>query len=463
MLHVPGRAIQSGEKERGESLPYSWLVVTHVCRHWRVASLSTSQLWNTIWVTWNTEFVQEMLRRSMSRNLTINIMRPPSYSLYLPQADCLGLVFSSLHRIERICGEIPFRLREKARNIDGSNVKDLVLRRPTLHVLNTEYSASIDGYLGSCHLPNLDRLELYFYSQSWAENLCRPTLKHLTLHGEEKNFVHGIHFEGPTSLSHLVEMLINLPLLETLRLQFALRTPSLSDHMAKVADLPCLTSFEITAHCASTCSLALEHLSFSTDTTLSVECPGVNEHELAGLFLSMKKKMYPTHEHSGESENALKIYTVELRIEDNSLRLRGWKKHYGVMKLVKNEPLAHPQLDMVLWRDWEGIWFDQFEPLVVLEIFRAATIESMVLDGDKPALRLAGGELARRVSEMPKLRELCIGPISGEHDPARIYSCMNEVFHDNWTENTQNVRILHTQNLELYEESETREAIMKAI
>ena len=56
--------------------PYSWILLTHVCRSWRQLALATSSLWTHIAIVSDLGVVDEMLRRVGTLPITVTLWRP---------------------------------------------------------------------------------------------------------------------------------------------------------------------------------------------------------------------------------------------------------------------------------------------------------------------------------------------------------------------------------------------------
>ena len=83
--------------------PYSWIRVSHVCKHWRSLSLATPLLWSTIIVTRQTECMQAMLERSQQVPLHVRSIGPGACYISRPvPLKSLRLVLTAMPRIRTL-------------------------------------------------------------------------------------------------------------------------------------------------------------------------------------------------------------------------------------------------------------------------------------------------------------------------------------------------------------------------
>ncbi|CAL1716192.1 unnamed protein product [Somion occarium] len=200
--------------------PYSWIVVTHVCHHWRSVALNAPGLWRFIYLG-APDLVQLYLSRSSHAPLCIRswIWIPraeeqwgwwPNKPRSVPPSNdltSLNLIFLQVSRIQELSLGVPDYILQRAFavfNAEGFDAPALQMLK-----LNGVNNSSFPNILNKCSLPALKSVEIRGYSIPWELPFLYLDLTNLVLHPS-----------SPDSL--LLEKLLNalfyMPSLQTFEL-----------------------------------------------------------------------------------------------------------------------------------------------------------------------------------------------------------------------------------------------------
>jgi hypothetical protein len=247
---------------RSPSLNYgslSWIrSATAVCGHWRAIALECPDLWSII-VCSKPNWVGEMLKRSKMAPLTIKTDDRYRYPTH-KQLDAVRLALQHISRITKLRLTLP-----------GDNLVQLMnsIDQPALLLRSLYLSSTDDFYENERMLPEtlfvggghyLHRLELINCSIPWRSPLLRGLI-HFKF-----NKTYGL---AQIAATQLLEVLENMPLLETLDLEGLL--PILSRDTNRAVHLSHLTSLRL-AFPAPEGARFLNHLSFPASTPLVLHC-----------------------------------------------------------------------------------------------------------------------------------------------------------------------------------------------
>lgn len=205
------------------SQDYRWLVVTHVCHHWREVALNTPGLWTVIAVPGNLERTQAYISRS--KQAPLRIVSLPTHDSVTPETqerdlECLQLVAPEFHRAETLV----LALRPRAYDAITSRFPSTtpLLKSLEVSVFGNEnwfremaYDESIAVVLDRGAAPSLTNLRIMFYRLDWRKGVLSPSLVSLEL----------LCPQDPTdgvSISEIVAVIRESPLLEFLHLAYIL-------------------------------------------------------------------------------------------------------------------------------------------------------------------------------------------------------------------------------------------------
>ncbi|KAI0782821.1 hypothetical protein C8Q75DRAFT_491521 [Abortiporus biennis] len=209
-------------KHRGENLihplpPYHWIFLSHVCCYWREVSLNAPLLWSRVYIT-TPEWAKILLTRSGSTPLSIEARfgRRLSEQQHLSQKlDAMKLVYSNIRRITTLnlhCKQTTLtEFSEIIGTADTSSIKSITLSTDEYY----DQDHTPLQFLVTHPLPNLERFTSYWFGMNALRSMLRATIKHLSIAYTEGR-------ERP--LDSLLEVLTSMPLLESLKLRWALQS-----------------------------------------------------------------------------------------------------------------------------------------------------------------------------------------------------------------------------------------------
>ena len=207
--------------------PPSWLAVTHVCKRWRQAALSSPFLWADI-ITTNYRWAEEMLERS--RDVPVHITVDDAGSVQTPcDVRAARLLFSKIHRAQSLvmtCADTILACMPALFEAEAA----LLLEELT--ITNFHPSSALDLVerpLFSGKTPCLQFLSLHHCRVLWSSPLFQCDLVYLSLS-------HIPHDHRP-HLQRLLDVLKSLTRLECLQLDEAL-----PNHISSPTDSQSLTS-----------------------------------------------------------------------------------------------------------------------------------------------------------------------------------------------------------------------------
>ncbi|KZT64611.1 hypothetical protein DAEQUDRAFT_601255 [Daedalea quercina L-15889] len=205
---------------------YSWISLSHVCRHWRSVALSTTRLWARIRLTSHREWTSEVVVRSGEAPLEVSAEFPLIYDNLQSRVDWMAsfrVVLEEIARIRSLIISSQQKLEPEV--LDLLNRPAPLLKDLRLHYL--AFDAPNAAYEGAPHalgfmsrdrdIAPLESLSLYKCHIPWF-GLDMQTLKDLTIVGLPWGGV-----SRSLNMQTLVQILRSTPLLERLVIRNALR------------------------------------------------------------------------------------------------------------------------------------------------------------------------------------------------------------------------------------------------
>ncbi|KDQ51344.1 hypothetical protein JAAARDRAFT_532423 [Jaapia argillacea MUCL 33604] len=210
-----------------------WLALTHVCHYWRELALNTPTLWTTIDVDLrDLRWTRAFLERSQNTSLDLRIVSHEGVSDKSHQDLLASIVSGTTHRLGK------FKVFLNSNDLRKLLLSLENLSAPQLESLEILCSTSWRGDLVSTlfgnQVPHLRSLILDTVTVSWDSPLFK-NLTYLSIAQESRG--------SPETSTQFLECLRNSPLLEGLRLTYAI--PPLPQHTepTRRIDLPRLRSF----------------------------------------------------------------------------------------------------------------------------------------------------------------------------------------------------------------------------
>ncbi|GJE92884.1 hypothetical protein PsYK624_090420 [Phanerochaete sordida] len=214
---------------------FSWLPITHVCRHWRDVALASPRLWSHVDV-WKNDRTATFIKRSGKVPLTIRHYKP-SYT-----AEAIGLVFEHIARVRVLdlnCSSMP----GQNPSLDQYKVPQdapLILEELCLSCVNVDYvrtlvrpqmtHLSISTGLGSVAdwteivsgLPHLVELELVFVMQPNDDEVAsmRPGARPVATNIIELPYLERLHLSGNDAGMGVAQLLGRLAFPSSARVLF---------------------------------------------------------------------------------------------------------------------------------------------------------------------------------------------------------------------------------------------------
>lgn len=224
---------------------YSWLTVAEVCRRWYSVACHSPELWTSIHLPGNSEFVLLSLERSGTAPLTVyyeSIAAPPGWpiTLYAPpdpsRTEVLTSVLECKDRIRHL--DICVESVEFGELHNFVNATYPVLETCRLHFAYAG-DFEVDHTFPLSSEDTLRVLSLKYLSLSPVHFNSLPGLRELSL--EFIDMWSGI----PFTLSSLLDILANLPVLEILHLGWLTVTLDSSGDSENEVSLPHLQKLEL--------------------------------------------------------------------------------------------------------------------------------------------------------------------------------------------------------------------------
>ncbi|KZT64038.1 hypothetical protein DAEQUDRAFT_67952 [Daedalea quercina L-15889] len=197
--------------------PYTWIIVSHVCRRWRDVALHFASLWTNVLVTPSEELVAEVLRRSRLAPLDVVVCFDP-YTMDA-QLGSFCLVLREVSRIrslriamsdERVPPEILSLMNKPAPQMRSFAVHNFYMGGPPRELQRPPVLTE------SYHVPQLESLDVYGRFEFGWHHPIASTIKRLSLR----------KLDVKSLLDHekLLSILQDVCALEYLRLEHAIST-----------------------------------------------------------------------------------------------------------------------------------------------------------------------------------------------------------------------------------------------
>ncbi|KAI0696614.1 hypothetical protein BC835DRAFT_854725 [Cytidiella melzeri] len=268
-----------------------------------------------------------LLRRSQGAPLSVRCILShlrSSQSTIIPPES-----FAHIHRIQTL--ELSLD-----RSATTSSYLSLIgaVEAPSLRILRI-HSEAINDDCFPCHawsMPCLERLEICASLSGFWRPFLRPSLRHLSLGSSTKEHSYTRTPSNAEETLPLLDVLHNLPLLQSLVLHLDMYTGTLESSMAPQISLPELRLLEITGHLGH-CVDVLSRLVVPDCAAIVIDgtknCsrrdPRYFGAEAAHVAFVLKNVLdnppLPTY----DTTHARELLAISLSVEDSSiLRLRGW-------------------------------------------------------------------------------------------------------------------------------------------
>ncbi|KAA1474334.1 hypothetical protein DENSPDRAFT_324947 [Dentipellis sp. KUC8613] len=295
---------ESVEPSALEEVHLGWVVVTHVCRHWRHTAINNAYLWSHVPLDVGSQWMTLMTSRAKS----------------VP----LRLAYDASRRVK----ELGFGVRlpgnfHHAQSInftaDPYKITKLlsILVKPALHLRTVSIHASIphdppllasipDDLFKKC-APKLRVLSLNRCTVPWESPLLRnlhrlciefPPQRHQTVCIAGKPKVQRPRHSVHPSMTQMLDILDGTPALQSLTLRRSLPLHQLLDAepSSRVVSLPQLKTLELDGQVRD-CGVMLQHLQCPPDVDLLVvgdyphsgDVPVVNPEDCAALLRSIRR------------------------------------------------------------------------------------------------------------------------------------------------------------------------------
>ncbi|KAI0750586.1 hypothetical protein BC629DRAFT_1739459, partial [Irpex lacteus] len=393
---------------------YGWLRASHVCHRWREVMLGAPQLWATVWMT-GPDCVGTMLARSQQMPLIIRCRQRESRVEPSEYTESLSLVLSHLSRVvtlDLINDASPTLLP------DGSwtapLMKELVIRGTVQVGNDTTPSELFYPRLLLNEMPSLEKLKLYLELVWWNfnTNLIKPALRHLTLHGNAANCY------GDFVIDNVLDVLRQLPALETVDLRLALPYPSRNPPNPDPAliTLPNLRRLRI-CDSAAACSELLPRVVFPTAAQISLSCTYRLNTEVVGLLSAIRSHLegrFTGDEGSCSDSYLVRSAALYEQPEDKIMKLECWTTyhpHDQIRQAILNEDetaqqtLPEPLIALHLNRDGQR----HLPALYLLDAIPTEAVESLYLHPPQGDWYPEKDSLLSLFLRSPELRELDLG------------------------------------------------------
>lgn len=252
--------------------PYSWIRLSHVCRVWRSAAVSTPSLWADISII-NASATQEFLKRAAKRNLTVAFRQPgpfPSGSYTSEDIDARREAYTNIlhNHIQRVTSLIGPSLT----TILSSQVAKAATQLRAITMITSDRALeACDRDALPLPFPVLEHFEYRMASFSWQPYRCLlcPTLRFLVLQPNmgSVHFAHTSRVYLPTA-RELVRAIATMPRLEHLDV----RISATREHPAQTAELRSLRHICLIGASASVVAPLLASIIPAPDVRLRLDC-----------------------------------------------------------------------------------------------------------------------------------------------------------------------------------------------
>ncbi|TFY52273.1 hypothetical protein EVG20_g10623 [Dentipellis fragilis] len=232
-----------------------WLYVTHVCRQWRDIALEHSSMWSNILLDWGKHCTEEFLRRAGTTPITLMVVGLET------KADVLDLTSTNQEQLFKI--------------LHSLRVAAPILEKVFLHNIFERWDDSIPTHLRTPlpvlpadlfdrSAPCLRHLDIMRFSFSW-HTLAFESLVHLEIAQDARPPLTNTSPDSKLlDFGLCLRVLADMPVLETLKLHYAVPSFQPENAASYVHSLPTVTlstlqNLDIKDHVFE-CALALKHI-----------------------------------------------------------------------------------------------------------------------------------------------------------------------------------------------------------
>lgn len=303
--------------------PYTFIRVTHVCRHWREVALQTRALWSNIIITHSLLCVETMLSRSrpsaISIQASVGDMESPQGSL---KFKALELAIQELERAKVIDLRLPkawFSLIIEKLGGPAPLLESIALHDPN-GCADNYYRVQIDSTKNRLTDVDLCGLAVGDLEQFSSSSLRQLVLKFPSSHCER------------VLATDLVTTLGSCPRLENLVLVNPIpKIPEPEDVTPRVA-LPRLQVLNI-SDLAPHVKWILDSLDVSPDALINVNCTrqqdtGIDWSSLGSSMSAKRSEIDQTY--------PILAYSVRVFTASSSLLLEGWETEVAPVKTIED-------------------------------------------------------------------------------------------------------------------------------